>query len=165
MLIRKLATLLLVATLGFVTTSHAASSDFVPELQPDPEYLPAEVVGIQMRALASNNQPFENAGIELTFRFASPTNKAQTGPLSRFTGLFSNTAYQPMLEHSRLEIGEAEIRNDQARVPVMVETIGGAQVVYLFQLSRQTEGEYRDCWMTDSVAPIRMTPGNTTTTM
>ena len=136
-----------------------ADSDFVPELRPNPEYLPGEVVGIQMRALASNDSPFENAGIELTFRFASPSNKSQTGPLSRFTGLFDNPAYQPMLGHTRLEVGEAEIRGDRARVPVMIETADGNQMVYLFMLSRQTDGEYTDCWMTDGVTPVRMTPG------
>ncbi len=53
----------------------AASGELYPEIKPDPVYTPDEVVGIQMRALGKNNQPYDNAGIELTFRFASPGNK------------------------------------------------------------------------------------------
>jgi hypothetical protein len=132
------------------------AADFLPEIQPTPEYLPDEVVGIQMRALANNDQPFDGAGIELTFRFASPSNKASTGPLARFTNLFSNPAYAPMLNHTLLEIGEAEIQQDRARVAVMIEAQNGMRMVYLFILSRQVEAPYEDCWMTDSVTPIHL---------
>jgi len=150
----------LIMLMGAGVQLSAAAADFVPEIRPDPEYLPEEVVGIQMRALASNDQPFENAGIELTFRFASPGNKVQTGPLSKFSGLFNSPAYQPMINHARLEVGESEVRGSKARVPVMVESSDGRQVVYLFMLSRQTDGEFADCWMTDGVTPIRITEGD-----
>jgi len=134
----------------------AAQSSFVPELQPDPEYQPNEVVGIQMRALANNDQPYADAGIEVTFRFASPRNKISTGPIERFTNLFDHPSYRAMLNHSALEIGEAEIRNDQARVPVTIESNNGKRIVYLFALSLQNEEPYLNCWMTDSVAPIEI---------
>ena len=35
-------------------------------------------------------QRLEDAGIEVTFRFASPANKEQTGPLKRFIMLFQS---------------------------------------------------------------------------
>ncbi|MBX2869594.1 MAG: hypothetical protein KTR18_13005 [Acidiferrobacterales bacterium] len=134
-----------------------ADTNFVPELQPNPEYLPDEVVGIQMRALGNNDKPFADAGIEVTFRFASPRNKVSTGPLERFTNLFDSPAYRSMLNHATLEVGEAEIRNDQARVPVTIESNDGRRIVYLFALSLQSEEPYLNCWMTDSVVPLEIT--------
>lgn len=155
----SLALLLLIAMHG------AIADQFLPEIQPNPEYLPDEVVGIQMRALGKNDQPFDDAGIELTFRFASPSNKASTGPLSRFTNLFSNPAYKPMLNHTLLEVGQAEIRENQARVPVMIETPDGSRMVYLFMLSLQSQEPYMDCWMTDSVNAVKIAPKDEPTLM
>jgi len=141
----------------FVTAALHADNTFVPELKPNPEYLPDEVVGIQMRALGHNDQPFNDAGIELTFRFASPSNKVNTGPLDRFSRLFSHPAYEPMLNHQILEIGSAEIKDNKARVPVMIGTVAGVRMAYVFSLSKQIEAPYADCWMTDSVTPISLT--------
>lgn len=157
--------LLLFALLAWSPLKAVSDDAFLPEIQPTPEYLPDEVVGIQMRALANNDRPFDDAGIELTFRFASPSNKANTGPLARFTDLFSNPAYQPMINHTMLEIGEPEIRQDRAKVPVLIESKEGTKIVYLFMLSRQTESPYEDCWMTDSVTPIKIKSTDTPTVM
>jgi len=145
-----------VFALTFSISSYS-QSDFVPELQPSPAYQPAEVVGIQMRALANNDQPFSNAGIELTFRFASPRNKQSTGPIERFTGLFGHPTYRAMLNHSNLEIGEAEIRENRARVPVRIQAIDGKKLIYLFELSLQDSAPYLNCWMTDGVTPVSIT--------
>ena len=153
---RTLSSLILATLLVLSPLKAVYGDEFLPEIQPTPEYLPDEVVGIQMRALANNDRPFQDAGIALTFRFASPSNKANTGPLPRFTNLFSNPAYQPMINHTMLEIGEPEIRQDRAKVPVMIEAKNGTKMVYLFMLSRQTESPYEDCWMTDSVTPIKI---------
>ena len=156
---RTLTTNLLSAAFALICLMPLASlanDAFVPELQPNPEYLPDEVVGIQMRALANNDQPFGNAGIELTFRFASPSNKANTGPLDRFSKLFNHPAYQPMINHQGLEIGSADIREQRARVPVFIDAKGGGQMAYVFILSKQAEGPYMNCWMTDSVTPIQI---------
>ena len=142
--------------------SVVPASDLFPEIAPAPEYEPDEVVGIQMRALGTNNQPYENAGIELTFRFASPQNREFTGPLSRFQMLFDNIAYQPMVEHAELTIGEADIQGEQARVPVLIADQDGNKAGYLFFLSRQSEVPYEDCWMTDRVIRVTLPDGNNT---
>ena len=138
-----------------VNSSAAYSqSEFVPELQPSPAYQPSEVVGIQMRALANNDKPFSNAGIEITFRFASPKNKLSTGPIERFTGLFNHPAYRAMINHSSLEVGKAEVRQNRARVPVKIETDDGRNLIFLFELSLQNTEPYLNCWMTDAVTPV-----------
>ena len=151
--------------LGALLTAYipaVQASDLFPEIAPAPEYEPDEVVGIQMRALGANNQPYENAGIELTFRFASPQNREFTGPLSRFRLLFDNIAYQPMVEHAELTIGEADIQGEQARVPVLIADQDGNQAGYLFFLSRQSEVPYENCWMTDRVIRVTLPDGNNT---
>jgi hypothetical protein len=145
-----LAVVLLTGTSGF------ANQELYPEVRPDPAYTPGEVVGIQMRALGNNNIPFENAGIALTFRFASPGNRVNTGPLQRFSKLFDNPAYQPMLDHRLLEIGESMIVNSSALVPVIIEDENGGRAGYMFTLSRQIQAPYENCWMTDKVVRIRL---------
>ncbi len=159
----KSVTVLYLAAIFALANSNIGYSqnEFVPELQPSPAYQPEEVVGIQMRALANNDKPFSNAGIEITFRFASPKNKQSTGPIERFTGLFSHPAYRSMLNHSKLEIGEAEIRDNQARVPVKIETNDGKSLIYLFELSQQSAAPYLNCWMTDGVTPIDISNSDT----
>ena len=72
-------------------TSHGAF--------PGPEYGPADVVRIQVQALAHNDTPYRNAGIEVAFRFASPANKRVTGPLWRFIQMLYNPTYRPFLDH------------------------------------------------------------------
>ena len=146
---------------------HAAAvnaQELLPEIAPSPEYAPDEVVGIQMRALGSNDSPRENAGIEISFRFASPNNRKVTGPLERFQGLFLNPAYSPMLNHSRLEVGPASFSYGIATVPVLVIDRAGKSIGYMFSLSQQDEAPYEDCWMTDSVIPIHI-PSDTTSVL
>ena len=137
-------------------SAPATAQSLFPEVQPNPAYTPDEVVGIQMRALANNSSPFEGAGVELTFRFASPDNKAVTGPLEKFRTLFDNPAYGPMIDHATLEIGEGVIGDYQAMVPVIITTTDGTRAGYMFSLSRQGEGQYENCWMTDRVVRIRL---------
>ena len=63
--------------------------------RPHPDLSPVEVVGIQIDALIKNDDPHEDAGVETAFRFASPGNKVNTGPLSRFIQLAHSPAYSP----------------------------------------------------------------------
>ncbi len=125
-------------------------SDLI-SLTPNPEYKPQEVVRIQLTALARNNDPYKDAGIEITFRFASPSNKQMTGPLDRFIRLLYNPAYSPMLEHRAANLGELVRENDRARLSVILTAADGERVGYLFILSKQKSGQYDQCWMTDSV--------------
>lgn len=52
-----------------------------------------EVVRTQVEALGENDTPYEGAGIEAAFNFASPRNKEATGPLDRFRRLFDTPVY------------------------------------------------------------------------
>ena len=132
------------------------ASERYPEVSPDPVYTPGEVVGIQMRALGHNDRPYENAGIELAFRFASPLNRQFTGPLEQFTTLFENLVYKPMLNHVELEMGEGVINSSNAQIPVVITDATGIRAGYLFNLTRQSSEICNDCWMTDAVVPLQI---------
>ena len=63
--------------------SNNADQAVIP--QPGIELQPGDVVRIVINALADNDKPYADAGIETTFAFTSPANKVNTGPLDKFT--------------------------------------------------------------------------------
>ena len=126
-------------------------------LVPNPDLSPADVVRIQLDALGNNNDPHNDAGIEITFRFASPANKQSTGPLNRFIQLVHNPVYKPMLDHQTARFGDLVVEDGQAYLPVFLTASDGKRVGYVFVLSRQRGGAYDQCWMTDAVLQIKAT--------
>lgn len=152
------------------TTSYAIMStapDSIPE--PAPELSPREVVRLQVEALGTNDEPYEGAGIEAAFNFASPANKRATGPLERFQTLFDTPAYGPMIDHNGATYSAVQVDGRVAQMGVLLTIEDGEQIGYLFQLSKQTEPPFEDCWMTDAVmrvevgdARTQMTNGRTT---
>ena len=121
------------------------------DITPTPELEPSDVVRIQVEALRGNGPG--NEGIELTYRFASPGNKRYTGPLGRFTAMVRSAPYDRLLNHVSAEYGPLELAGDKAYQIVTITDRSGVQTVYLWTLSRQVEGEFDGCWMTDSVIP------------
>jgi hypothetical protein len=109
-------------------------------------------VQIQLNALRHNDS--RNRGIEVAFRFASPDNKLQTGPLARFILMIQQGPYNLMLAYDNAAYDAIEIEENYARQRVTL--IGsGLVVAYEFYLSRQTEGVCIGCWMTDAVIAKR----------
>lgn len=107
------------------------------------------VVRIVMEALQQNDD--KDHGIEITFRFASPGNKQVTGPIEHFQQLVKSPEYAPMLNFKTVEYGKIQIDGDHAIQAVRIIDSKGASLVYIFQLSRQADGEFKGCWMTDGV--------------
>lgn len=115
---------------------------------PRPELSPEQVVRIQIEALGND---LTDAGIDVVFRFASPSNRALTGPLDRFKLMVKSPPYQDMLGHKKAEFGQEVRRDGVALVPVVLTTRGGERAGFMFVLSQQEQGECEGCWMTDSV--------------
>jgi len=113
-------------------------------------------VQIQMIALKDIDHPVEDAGFEITYRFASPDNKAQTGPLQRFKTLFDNPVYSPMLRYSSLEIGPTQNYTSSANVPIIITAPDGTKAAYIFRLNKQTDSPYQNCWMTSAVIRVEL---------
>jgi hypothetical protein len=122
--------------------------------KPDPKLSAEEVVLAQLEGLRRNARFGKNAGIAVCFRFASPGNQEQTGPVEKFATLFANEAYGPLLDHKSVIVLDADGDGDAAMVTVAVRTKEGKLVYYGFTLSRQRGGPFDNCWMTDGVVPI-----------
>ena len=54
---------------------------------------------IQLNSLKNNNTPYKDAGIEQTWEFAHPINKASTGPLERFKQMIYSDSYKILINH------------------------------------------------------------------
>lgn len=117
--------------------------------KPSPLLPPEEVVKIQLRALKHNDS--SNHGIAIAYRFASPENRLYTGPLSRFIQMLYNPLYAPMLNYETEELGEMKKRGNRAEQKVVLIDKTGRAYTYLFLLSKQEDGLYKGCWMTDGV--------------
>jgi len=123
---------------------------------PQPELTPRQVVDIQLRALQLSGGGHD--GIATCFEFASPANRRMTGPLDRFTQMVSGPPYDAMLQHVRADVEHVEIAQGVATVIVTLVDQNGQNQGFMFVLSKQTDKPYVDCWMTDSVAPLRRPP-------
>jgi hypothetical protein len=126
-----------------------------PELTPQPKLSPEEVVQYQVSALQHNDDPHADAGIERTFRFASPSNKSVTGPLEHFVSIVKSAAYLPMVNNIASSVIGSRIDGDRAKVAIKITPEKGPPLTYLFVLTKQHDGEFNDCWMTDSVLPLQ----------
>ena len=118
---------------------------------PPPSLSPGQVVEIVLAALQHNDDPQPDAGIATTFEFASPANRLETGPLQRFASMIKNPAYRVMLGFRSATKGRLELDGNHAQQRVVIVGRDGSQVTYVFLLSKQSDGPYANCWMTDGV--------------
>jgi hypothetical protein len=123
--------------------------DAVPT--PDPSYGPERVIEMQLEALATNDEPVENAGIKTAYNFASPANRRSTGPLSRFIRMVEGPQYAPMVDHVEATTGPVERDGTQATQTVTVTGPDDRTVTYEFGVSKQSAGRFAGCWQTDRV--------------
>jgi hypothetical protein len=137
--------------LFFLFSGIFALSSEPLDLSPNPDLTPKQVVEFQLDALRHNDEPAIDSGIERCFRFASPSNRLATGPLTHFSQIVHSGAYSALLKSQAGQVRGVAVEGDQARVYVTVTSADGSQLNFLFMLSRQPQGDYRDCWMTDAV--------------
>ena len=144
---------LLIPLLAIVASGTALAAP-----KPDPALDPAAVVRFQLDAMAHVDQPVRNAGLATVFGFASPGNRAQTGPLPHFVDLLRKS-YPDLLNHRSAILEKAVIKGDQAFQKVELIDRAGHSHRYLFILSRQRDAPYKGCWMTDGVINAPDEPG------
>ena len=138
----------------FILHFQVWASYDIENAYPEPELKPNDVVRLQLLAMQQNDD--SDFGIEVTFRFASPSNKIQTGPLKRFISLVRNPSYLPLLNHSNATFLELTVEEDFAVQEVVITTSNGERIGYRFRLSIQKGPLYPGCWMTDSVTPFKV---------
>lgn len=112
---------------------------------------PAAVVDTQLSALASNDEPFTDAGVLTAYNFASPSNRRATGPRDRFVRMVHGPQYAPMIDHEEAVTGPVEREGTVARQRVTLTGPTGRTVTYRFRLVRQSTGQFRNCWTTAGV--------------
>jgi hypothetical protein len=130
------------------------STSLLAELQkPTPEINPEDVVKIQLSSLMNNNEPYLNAGIEQTWEFAHPSNRAFTGPIQRFTQMMYAPSYAVMLDHKKHEILEVKLEKNIAYFFIELTSIDGKMFGFKWTLEKvKEEGGFKDCWMTTAVS-------------
>ena len=122
-------------------------------LKPTPEINPEEVVKIQLSSLMNNNEPYLNAGIEQTWEFAHPSNRAFTGPIQRFTQMMYAPSYAVMLDHKKHDIIEVKLDKNIAYFFIELTSIDGKMFGFKWTLEKvKEEGGFKDCWMTTGVS-------------
>ena len=138
----------------FILPFQVWASYDIENAYPEPKLKPNDVVRLQLLAMQQNDD--SDFGIEVTFRFASPANKKQTGPLKRFIGLVRNPSYRPLLNHINATFLELTVEEVFAVQDVIITTYNGKRIGYRFRLSIQKGPLYPGCWMTDSVTPFKV---------
>ena len=124
---------------------QSVAADDTP-VSPAATLSPAAVVEAQLAALREDS----DNGLLRAFSFASPANRAQTGPAPRFAEMIRK-GYPELLGHQTAVLGPSKLEDDTAMQAVDVISREGQLFHYLFILSRQPGGECTGCWMTDGV--------------
>jgi hypothetical protein len=122
--------------------------------EPNPDLGPGEVVQIVLDALQHNDEPGPDCGIRTTFNFASPANRASTGPLTRFAAMIKNSEYRIMIDFRKADTEPITVVGNHARQIVKITGADGSVETFAVELSRQTQTPYPECWMTDSVLHV-----------
>ena len=120
---------------------------------PSPALLPDQVVALQLAALAREPRDAHGAGdgLRTAWEFASPGNRAATGPLERFAVLLRSPPYVGLLEHRAAQLGPVVLRGEEARLEVLVLTAQDEALGFTWVLGRQVGAPHAGCWLTDGV--------------
>jgi hypothetical protein len=148
------ATLLFLFALAPLLVLDASETGYPPLPVPETGLQPEDVVRIVIDSLANNDQPYADAGIAATFNFASPVNKANTGPIERFTSMVKSPPYGGMVNHRSSELSEVVRQGNSAYLIVRLITIEDEEVHFAFRLGLQSDGEYEGMWLTEAVWPL-----------
>ena len=121
---------------------------------PKPDLSPHSVTKLVVEALQKNDA--NDFGVKVAWKFASPGNQQATGPLEHFIPMVKSPAYLPLVGSQASDVRELAKDEESAAELVIVTDSNGEKAFYIFQLSKQADGDVKDCWMTDGV--IRVEP-------
>jgi hypothetical protein len=118
---------------------------------PNPKFTPADVVDIQLHGLAAPGK--DAVGIWQCFCFASPRNRAATGPLDRFGQMVRAEPFACLGDPRAILMGTPQIDDRFAKLLVTVVDQRQRLQAFTFILYKQQGGPFADCWMTEAVYP------------
>jgi len=122
-------------------------------IKPNSDLKAFEVLKIQLNSLKNNNTPYKDAGIEQTWEFAHPLNKAATGPLKKFKKMIYSDSYKILIKHenSKIVILKESINKFVFKVYILSED--KKKYYYIWQIEKvEREGNLKNCWMTTGVS-------------
>ena len=129
------------------------TSVFAELIKPNPDIKPEEVISIQLSSLMKNDDPYTNAGIEQTWEFAHPSNRAYTGPIQKFIRMMYAPSYAVMLNHLKHEILDVKLEKEIAYFFIELTAGDGKMYGFKWTLNKVNEdGIFKNCWMTTGVS-------------
>ena len=122
-------------------------------IKPTSNLKPFDVLMIQLNSLKNNNNPYKDAGIEQTWEFAHPSNKAATGPLERFKQMIYSDNYKILISHENNETIILKETSSKFIYKVYVLSKDKKKYYYIWQIEKvEREGKLKNCWMTTGVS-------------
>ena len=122
-------------------------------IKPNSNLKPFDVLMIQLNSLKNNNKPYKDAGIEQTWEFAHPFNKASTGPLKRFKQMIYSDSYKILISHKNTKTKILKEDPNKFVYKVYVLSKDKKKYYYIWQIEKvEQEGSLKDCWMTTGVS-------------
>ena len=129
------------------------SNSYADLIKPNSKLKPFDVLMIQLDSLKNNNIPYKDAGIEQTWEFAHPTNKAVTGPLERFKKMIYTDSYKILIKHENNNIVAIKKSSNKFVYKVYVLSKDKKKYYYIWQIEKvRIEGKFKNCWMTTRVS-------------
>ena len=134
----------------FFIFTNASNADLI---KPNSNLKPFDVLMIQLNSLKNNNNPYKDAGIEQTWEFAHPSNKAATGPLERFKQMIYSDNYKILISHENNETIILKETSSKFIYKVYVLSKDKKKYYYIWQIEKvEREGKLKNCWMTTGVS-------------
>ena len=122
-------------------------------IKPNSNLEPLDVLMIQLNSLKNNNNPYKDAGIEQTWEFAHPFNKAFTGPLKKFKKMIYSDSYKILISHKNSETKILKEDPNKFVYKVYVLSKDKKKYYYIWQIEKvEQEGKFKNCWMTTGVS-------------
>ncbi len=122
-------------------------------VRPSPGLSVTDVVLAQLDGLRREQRAGAGAGpgLQQVWAFASPGNRAATGPLDRFADMLRGPVYGGLLEHRAAQLGPVLELGDEAQQEVLVITSDDRALGFTWVLGRQEDPPHAGCWLTEGV--------------
>ena len=134
----------------FLLFSNISKADLI---KPNSNLKPFDVLMIQLNSLKNNNTPYKDAGIEQTWEFAHPINKASTGPLKKFKKMIYSDSYKILISHENTNTIILKETSKKIVFKVYILSTNKKKYYYIWQIEKvEQEGKLKDCWMTTGVS-------------
>ena len=134
----------------FCLFTNISNADLI---KPNSNLEPFDVLMIQLDSLKNNNIPYKDAGIEQTWEFAHPINKASTGPLEKFKQMIYTDSYKILISHNNSKITILNGAPNKFVYKVNILSKDKKKYYYIWQIEKvKQNGKFKDCWMTTAVS-------------